>query len=132
MQLGGVTVPAASVGGITEPGLVAGEGVVRRCGPEACRGELALAVAPAVLIQVIREPVQQHARDAGLAASQLLIAASESGPGCTNSWPMPTWMCWTRRWVSYGRRAGPPPADVDELARARRAGDLDTAAVLKK
>ena len=46
VELGGVTVQAASVGGITERGLVAGEGVIGRCGPEACRGELALPVRP--------------------------------------------------------------------------------------
>ena len=67
MELGGVTVQAASVGGITERGLVAGEGVVGRRGPEACRGELVLPVAPAVLIEVIGEPVQRPARDAGRA-----------------------------------------------------------------
>jgi hypothetical protein len=119
--------------------------------------------------------------------------------GCTSSWPMPTWMRWTRRSASCEQRAGPPPkirtpgrtpdstaatasptwlrlcadwlahldadscppgvnlrpsadwpdravvavdlarvravidriaADVDELARARRFEDLDTAAVL--
>ena len=44
MELGGVTVQAASVGGITERGLVAGKGVVGRRGPEACRGDLALPV----------------------------------------------------------------------------------------
>ena len=30
-------------------------------------------------------------------------------PGCTSSWPMPTWTRWTRRWVSCGQRAGRPP-----------------------
>ena len=87
MELGGVTVQAASVGGITERGLVAGEGVVCRCGPEAGRGELALAVLPAVLIEVIREPVQRPARDAGLAASQLLIAVPGAGAGWRGIWP---------------------------------------------
>ena len=81
VQLGGVTVQAASVGGITERGLVAGGGVACRCGPEARRGDLALAVAPAVLIEVIREPVQRHARDAGQAVGQLLIAVPGAGPG---------------------------------------------------
>ena len=85
MELGGVTVQAASVGGVTERGLVAGEGVVCRCGPEACRGELALPVVPAVLIEVIREPVQRPARDAGLAVSQLLIAVPGAGSGGAGS-----------------------------------------------
>ena len=48
LELGGGAVQTASVGAITELGLVAGEGVVRRCGPEAYRGKLALPVVPAV------------------------------------------------------------------------------------
>ena len=30
-------------------------------------------------------------------------------PGCTRSWPMPTWMRWTRRSASCGQQAGLPP-----------------------
>ena len=44
VELGGVTVQAARVGGITERSLVGGEGVSCRCGPEAGRGDLALPV----------------------------------------------------------------------------------------
>ena len=29
-------------------------------------------------------------------------------PGCTRSWPPPTWTRWTQRSASCGRRAGPP------------------------
>ena len=38
-------------------------------------------VAPAVLVEVVREPVQRPARDAGPAASPLLIAVPGAGPG---------------------------------------------------
>jgi hypothetical protein len=51
VQLGGVSVQAAVVGGVAERGLVAGRGG----GPELRRGDLAGAVRPAVLVQVVRE-----------------------------------------------------------------------------
>jgi hypothetical protein len=35
---------------------------------------------------------------------------------------MPTWMCWTHRRVSCGRRAGPPPEDPDSGEDAERGG----------
>ena len=57
MQLGSVPLQAASGGGVTERGLVAGYGV-RGGGPELRRGDLAGAVLPAILVQVVREPVQ--------------------------------------------------------------------------
>ncbi len=38
-----------------------------------------------MLIEVIREPVQRHARDAGLAASHLLIAVPAAGSGYAGS-----------------------------------------------
>ena len=44
VELGGVMVQAASVCGITQRGLVTGEGVACRCGPEGCWGELGLPV----------------------------------------------------------------------------------------
>ena len=81
VELGGVTVQAAGVGGITERGLVAGEGVVGRRGPEACRGDLALPVVPAVLVEVIREPVQRPARDAGRPSASCSSPSREPGPG---------------------------------------------------
>ena len=61
VQLGGVPVQAASVGGVAERGLVAGRGVRGGGGPELRRGDLAGAVRPAVLVQVVREPVQRPA-----------------------------------------------------------------------
>lgn len=76
-ELGGIAVQAASVGGITQRGLVGGEGVACRCGPEAWRREPALPVVPAVLVEVIRELVQRPGRDAG----QPLIAAPGAGSG---------------------------------------------------
>jgi hypothetical protein len=85
VQLGGITVQAASVGCITEPGLVGGEGVIGCCGPEACWGELALPVSPAVLIEVIRELVQRRTCGAGLVARQLLTAVRETGPAWAGS-----------------------------------------------
>ena len=65
VQLGGGPVQAAGGGGVPERGLVAGRGVHGGGGPEACRGDLADAVRPAVLVQVVREPVQRPSRDAG-------------------------------------------------------------------
>ena len=59
VQLGSVPVQAAIVGGVTERGLVAGRGVRGGCGPELRRGDLAGAVRPAMLVQVVREPVQR-------------------------------------------------------------------------
>ena len=59
VQLGGVPVQAAGVGGVAERGLVAGRGVRGGRGPELRRGDLAGAVRPAVLVQVVREPVQR-------------------------------------------------------------------------
>ena len=59
VQLGGVPVQAAGVGGVAERGLVAGRGVRGGGGPELRRGDLAGAVRPAVLVQVVREPVQR-------------------------------------------------------------------------
>ena len=59
MQLGGVPVQAAGVGGVAERGLITGRGVRGGGGPEPCRGYLADAVCPAILVQVIREPVQR-------------------------------------------------------------------------
>ena len=87
MELGGVAVQAAVVGGITERGLVGGGGVSGRGGPEACRGDLAVAVAPAVLVEVVREPVQRPARDAGLAAGPLVIAVAGSRARAGGIWP---------------------------------------------
>ena len=87
VELGGVPVQAASMGGITEPGLVGGKGVACHRGPEGCLGELAFAVSPAVLIQVIREPVQRHARDTGRAVSQLLTVVPGAGSGCAGAGP---------------------------------------------
>jgi len=85
VQLGGVTVQTARVGGVTKRGLVAGQGVI--CGgcPERGRGELALVAVPAVLVQVVREPVQRSARDAGRAVGQLLIVVLGAGPGGAGS-----------------------------------------------
>ena len=85
MELGSVAVQAAGVGGVAECGLVAGEGVVGRRGPEACRGNLVLAVSPAVLIEVIGEPAGRPGRDAGLVASRLLLAGPGTGPGRAGS-----------------------------------------------
>ena len=59
VQLGSVPVQAAGVGGVAERGLVAGRGVRGGGGPELRRGDLAGAVRPAVLVQVVREPVQR-------------------------------------------------------------------------
>ena len=81
VELGGVPVQAASVGGITERGLVVREGVVCRCGPEPCRGELALPVVPAVLVEVIGEPVHRAAAEISRAAGPLVIAVPGAGPG---------------------------------------------------
>src|ERR1019366_9541780 len=61
IRLGGVAVEAAGAGGVTERGLVARLGVVGGCGPECRRGELIAAVAPAVLVEVVREPVHRPA-----------------------------------------------------------------------
>ncbi len=85
VKLGGGTVEAAIVGGITQPGLVGGGSMICRCSPEACRGELVLPVAPTVLIEVIREPVQRPARDVGRIAGQLLTAVLGAGSGCAGS-----------------------------------------------
>ena len=79
VELGGVTVQAASVGGLTQRGLVAGEGVACRHGPEAHRGDLALAVASAVLIEVIREPVHRHPRDAAWPPASCSSLSPEPG-----------------------------------------------------
>ena len=81
VELGGVTVQAASVGGITQRGLVAGEGVACRCGPEACRGELALPVLSAVLIEVIREPVQRPPGMSAWPSASCSSLSREPGPG---------------------------------------------------
>ena len=59
VQLDSVPVQAAGVGGVTERGLVAGHGVRGGGAPELRWRELAGAVRPAVLIQVVREPVQR-------------------------------------------------------------------------
>ena len=61
VQLDGIAVQTAGVGGITERGLVRSRGMGGGCGPELRRGDLALAVLPAVLVQVVREPVQRPA-----------------------------------------------------------------------
>ena len=45
-------------------------------------GELALPVVSAVLVQVIREPVQRAVRDANRVASRLLIAVPSAGGRC--------------------------------------------------
>jgi len=100
-------VQATSVGGIAEYGLVAWEGVICGCGPEACRRELAVSVIPTVLFKVIREPVQRRARDAGRTLSWLLIVV----PG-TESW----WAGSTRARTDAGQRA------ADALARNGRVG----------
>ena len=42
VELGCITVQAAIVGGVAERGLVAGQGVICRCGPEVGRGDLVL------------------------------------------------------------------------------------------
>ena len=59
VQLGSIPVQATSVGGITEPGLIGGRGVRSGCRPELRRRDLAGAVRPAMLVQVVREPVQR-------------------------------------------------------------------------
>src|SRR6266487_3565549 len=79
VELGGVTVQAAGLGGVTERRLVGREGVVSRRGPEADRGDLVVPLSSAVLIKVIREPVQRHVWDAGLAVIRLLAG------GCAGS-----------------------------------------------
>ena len=84
-ELGGETVQAAGCGGSSECGLVAGKGVACRRSPETRWGKLALAIVSAVLIEVIRKPVHRHARDAGLAVGQLLIAAPGAAPGRAGS-----------------------------------------------
>ena len=78
-QLGGVPVQAAGVGGVAERGLVAGRGVRGGCGPELRRGDLAGAVRPAVLVQVVRQPVQRPRRD--LRAGGLVAAVAGGGSG---------------------------------------------------
>ena len=81
MKLGGVPVQAASVGGITECGLVAREGVICHSGPEPCRGKLAVPVAPAVLVEIIREPVHRPAPGISRAAGPLVVDVPRaSGP----------------------------------------------------
>ena len=77
VQLGGVPVQAAGVGGAPERGLVAGRGV-RGGGPELRRGDLAGAVRPAVLVQVVREPVQ---RPRGASQIGRLVPAGAGRPG---------------------------------------------------
>ncbi len=57
VELGGVTVQTPSGGSIPERGLVSRGDVGGGRGPEFCRGDLALPVLSAVLIEVIREPV---------------------------------------------------------------------------
>ena len=82
IQLGGVAVEAAGAGGVTERGLVARLGVVGGCGPECRRGELIAAVAPAVLVEVVREPVHRPARDVRLPAAAVRRAGpAAAGPG---------------------------------------------------
>jgi hypothetical protein len=88
IQLGGVAVEAAGAGGVTERGLVARLGVVGGCGPECRRGELIAAVAPAVLVEVVREPVHRPARDVRWGGN---CCASTSNGGeaytpATNTW----------------------------------------------
>ena len=84
VELGSGPVQAAIVGGIAERGLVGGEGVICRCGPEA-GGDLALPVGPAVLVEVVREPVQRPARGTGPAADQLFATDRGTVPGCAES-----------------------------------------------
>ena len=82
VQLGSVPVQAAGVGGVAERGLVAGRGVRGGRGPELRRGDLAGAVRPAVLVQVVREPVQRPCAAAMLAGwSPRLRAAGLAGRG---------------------------------------------------
>ena len=77
VQLGGVPVQAAGVGGVAERGLVAGRGVRGGGGPELRRGDLAGAVRPAMLVQVVREPVQ---RPRGGSRAGGLVPAAAGGP----------------------------------------------------
>ena len=81
VQLGGGAVQAAGVGSMPEQGLVTGGGVGSRCGPEACRGDLVLAVRAAVLIQVVGEPVHRAVGGASLAGGRLAVAVRGAGPG---------------------------------------------------
>src|SRR5258705_6803245 len=73
VELGGVAAQAARVCGIAERSPIGGEDAICRCGPEPVRGDLAFPLGPAVLVQVVREPIQRPARGAGRAAGQLLI-----------------------------------------------------------
>ena len=61
VQAGCVAVQAAVVGGVAELGLVGGRGVRGGGGPELGRGDLAGALRPAILVQIVREPVQRPA-----------------------------------------------------------------------
>ena len=79
VQLGGVPVQAAVVGGVAERGLVAGRGVRGGRGPELRRGDLAGAVRPAMLVQVVREPVQRPR--GGSHAGGLVPAAAGGAAG---------------------------------------------------
>ena len=79
MQLCGVPVQAAGVGGVAERGLIAGRGVCGGGGPELRRGDLAGAVRPAILVQVVREPVQRPRGSSH--AGGLVPAAAGGGPG---------------------------------------------------
>ena len=85
LELGGDAVQAARGCGITERSLVGGAGVICGGGPEAGRGNPAVPLGPAVLVEVICEPAQLPVRGAGLAVSQLLIAVPGSGSGCAGS-----------------------------------------------
>jgi hypothetical protein len=78
VQLGGGPVQAAGVGGVAERGLVAGRGVRGGRRPELRRGDLADAVRPAVLVQVVREPVQRPRRGSHAAGP---VSAAAGRPG---------------------------------------------------
>ena len=89
MQVGSVPVQAADVGSVTERGLVAGRGVRDGRGPELRREDLAGAVRPAMLVQVVREPVQRprdSSHAAGLVSAVAGGAAGRAGADA-GQWP---------------------------------------------